>query len=266
MASISFPALTSPLVKGDFTITKLWFNAFNDSLAGSLAAANNLSDLTNFADARTNLGLGTAATQSSSAFLQVVNNLSDISNATTARSNLSAAKSGANTDITSVYLNNTGLKIKDTNATDGLSIVPGSNLTSDRTLTITTGDANRTINISGGDITSGTYTPTLTNVANLDASTAYICQYMRVGSIVTVSGKVDIDPTAAASTQLGISLPIASNFSTAEQCAGTAFASGVAGQGAAILADTVNDRAQLQFVTSNTTNQSMYFTFTYQVI
>lgn len=265
MASISFPALTYPLVKGDFTITKLWFNAFNDSLAGSLAAANNLSDLTDFTLARSNLGLGSAATQNVSAFFQVTNNLSE-GNPTTIRTNISAAKSGANTDITSVYLNNTGLKIKDTNASDGLIIAPGSNLTADRTLTITTGDANRAINISGGDITSGTYTPTLTNVANLDASTAYICQYVRVGSVVTVSGKVDVDPTAAASTQLGITLPIASNFSTAEQCAGTAFASGVAGQGAAILADAVNDRAQLQFVTSNTTNQPMYFTFTYQVI
>lgn len=114
---------------------------------------------------------------------------------------------------------------------------------------------------------SGTYTPTLTNVANLAASTAYQCQYMRVGNVVTVSGKVDVDPTlATTSTQLGISLPIASNFGAAEDCAGVAFASGIAAQGAAILADTTNDRAQMQWISGDITNQPMYFTFTYEVI
>ena len=122
-----------------------------------------------------------------------------------------------------------------------------------------------TINV--GPITSGVYTPTLTNVANLDASTAYECQYMRVGAVVTVSGKVDVDPTApAASTQLGISLPIASNLGAAEDCAGSAFASGIAGQGAAIVGDAANDRAQMQWVSGDVTNQPMYFTFTYAVI
>lgn len=64
---------------------------------------------------------------------------------------IGAAASGANTDITSVYLNNTGLKVKDTDASHGLSIVPGSNLTADRTLTVTTGDASRTLTL-GGDV------------------------------------------------------------------------------------------------------------------
>ena len=116
-------------------------------------------------------------------------------------------------------------------------------------------------------LTSGTYTPTLTNVANLDASTSYEAQYMRVGSAVTVSGRVDVDPTlAATSTQLGISLPIASNLGATEDCAGTAHASGIATQGAAILADATNDRAQMQFISADVTNQAMYYTFTYQVV
>lgn len=117
------------------------------------------------------------------------------------------------------------------------------------------------------NLTSGTYTPTLTNVANVAASTAYQCQYLRVGSTVTVSGKLDVDPTlAATSTQVGISLPVASNFGAAQDCGGVAFASGIAAQGAAILADSTNDRAQLQYVSSDITNQPMYFTFTYEVI
>jgi hypothetical protein len=55
---------------------------------GVLLIANNLSDLNSASSARTNLGLGTAATQNSTAFLQPSNNLSDVSNTTTARSNL----------------------------------------------------------------------------------------------------------------------------------------------------------------------------------
>mgnify|MGYP000849646945 FL=1 len=68
------------------------------------------------------------------------------------------ASNGANTDITSVYLNNTGLKIKDTNASHGLTIAPGSNITANRTLTITTGDADRTVTLSGDTTLSGTNT------------------------------------------------------------------------------------------------------------
>lgn len=87
--------------------------------------------------------------------LAVLDGGTGASDATTARSNLSAAASGANTDITSVYLNNTGLKIKDTNASHGLIIAPGSDITVDRTLTVTTGDADRTLTINASTTLSG---------------------------------------------------------------------------------------------------------------
>ena len=116
---------------------------------------------------------------------------------------------------------------------------------------------------------SGTYTPTLTNVANVGASTAYSCQYHRVGDIVHVSGKVDVDPTTTlVLTQLGISLPIASNFANANECAGTAVAPAISGGTgcAAILGDATNNRAELQMTPVDVANQSFYFTFTYRVI
>ena len=119
---------------------------------------------------RTTLGLGTIATQAASSVtisggsitgitdLAVADGGTGSSTASGARSNLGAAASGANTDITSVYLNNTGLKVKDTDASHGLSIVPGSNLTADHTLTLVTGDADRSITLSGNTTLSGTNT------------------------------------------------------------------------------------------------------------
>lgn len=47
------------------------------------------------------------------------------------------------------YLGNDGLHLWDTNGTHYLIVAPGSNLTADRTLTVTTGDADRTITLSG---------------------------------------------------------------------------------------------------------------------
>ena len=46
-------------------------------------------------------------------------------------------------------LANTSLRVADTNATHAVVITPGSNITADRILTLTTGDAARTVTISG---------------------------------------------------------------------------------------------------------------------
>jgi hypothetical protein len=115
-------------------------------------------------------------------------------------------------------------------------------------------------------IAAGTYTPTLTNVTNVAASTAYQCQYMRVGATITVSGRVDVDPTAAAATELGVSLPVASNFGASEDLAGVGALAATSTENTIILGDTTNDRASIQWVATDLANTAMYFTFTYQVI
>lgn len=115
-------------------------------------------------------------------------------------------------------------------------------------------------------VRSGVYTPTLTNVANLDASTPRQCTWMRVGSVVTVFGQFDADPTATTTlTKLGVSLPVASGLSTAYQLGGIAAAPGVAGQVAGIYADATNDRAEIAWTAVDTTNQTMTFQFSYEV-
>lgn len=111
------------------------------------------------------------------------------------------------------------------------------------------------------------YSPTLTNVANLDGSTGYACQYSQTANTVTVGCKVSVDPTApAASTQLGISLPIPSAISADDQVTGTCYASGIAAQGAAVIGDATNDRAQMTFISADVSNQPMYCNFIYQII
>ena len=116
-------------------------------------------------------------------------------------------------------------------------------------------------------LASGTYTPTVTSGANVAASTAYQCQYMRVGNVVTVSGKVDIDTTLSASTdsEIGISLPTASNFTAEENCAGDAACVAVASLVGAVKADAANDRASVNFKSLSPSNDSWFFTFTYHV-
>jgi hypothetical protein len=122
--------------------------------------------------------------------------------------------------------------------------------------------------LSTGAITTGTYTPTLTNSTNIAASTAQSCTYARIGNVVMVWGGCSIDPTATgSSTVLRISLPIASNFANTQQLDGTAVSPLVFGLCAAIFADPTNDVAQLQFISDGTAaNNSWTFHFGYQVI
>jgi hypothetical protein len=85
-ADMAFVCTSDP--GGSLGSTAVTFTQFGSSVAGALLAANNLSDLTNTATARSNLGLGTAATHAASDFPQAANNLSDLANAGTARTNL----------------------------------------------------------------------------------------------------------------------------------------------------------------------------------
>lgn len=117
--------------------------------------------------------------------------------------------------------------------------------------------------VSAINDSSGLYMPVLTNVTNISASTPYQCQCERVGDVVTVSGRVDVDAVAATSTQLGISLPETSIFANDYECAGVA--SSLSGQAAAIIADTTNNRAQMQWVATDLTNAAMYFSFSYRI-
>lgn len=69
-----------------------------------------------------------------------------------------AAHSGANTDITSVLLNNTGLGLKDQAGTHTLTIADAETLTGPKTLSFITGNFDRTITLTGNTSLAGTNT------------------------------------------------------------------------------------------------------------
>lgn len=119
-----------------------------------------------------------------------------------------------------------------------------------------------------GNVFSGTYTPSLTNAANIAASTAFTCQYMRVGNVVTVSGRVSIDPTTAnTATSLGVSLPISTAVTAQSQVGGTFSTSAIAtNTTGAISGNVSNNRADFDItVGTDVANRSYYFSFTYLV-
>lgn len=125
---------------------------------------------------------------------------------------------------------------------------------------------NFSANINNTVVANGTYTPVLTNVTNVSSSTAYSCQWVRIGNVVTVSGKVDIDPSAAVLTELGMSLPVASAMTAQENLGGTAATAAAASVIGTIRADATNDRAAFVFVASVTlANDSYFFTFSYLI-
>lgn len=112
----------------------------------------------------------------------------------------------------------------------------------------------------------GIYTPTVTNVANLDGSTGGTCHYIRVGNTVAVSGKLEIDPsTAGVLTQVRLSLPVASNFSVERDCTGVMSAQTLSESGA-VIADAANNAAMVQCIAAVNTNHAILFCFTYQIL
>lgn len=111
---------------------------------------------------------------------------------------------------------------------------------------------------------SGTYTPTSSALSNLDSATPSLAQYIRVGNVVTVSGKITIDATAGGAASVELTLPNASNVQGAQDVAGIA-SCGAIMETASIDGVTANDTAKLSWVAVNTSSQSWSYTFTYRV-
>lgn len=116
-----------------------------------------------------------------------------------------------------------------------------------------------------GDVAWGTYVPTITNGANISATTAKQCQWMRVGKVVTVSGQLDITTTAAGSTlsQFHLTLPVASALNVSSE-AGGGGAQGVLNEALAFLGNSSDVIGS--FASLGTANRSFWFSFTYLIV
>jgi len=115
---------------------------------------------------------------------------------------------------------------------------------------------------------SGTYTPTLGNVTNVAASSVQQAfQYIRIGSIVYVSGPVTQDATTAATqTILSITLPFASNFGTTHDAVGVATSQTSGEYGGAILSNSTSDFVILQTYPISNANIGWRVSFMYTII
>jgi hypothetical protein len=117
-------------------------------------------------------------------------------------------------------------------------------------------------------VASGTYTPTLTDVAaNTTTLTAAAFQWIRVGNVVNVSGQFIADADSAALIQIGISLPIASDLASAGQLAGVGVRqNGATKEAGTIEADATNNRAQFECDATNTGDFPVTVSFQYVVL
>jgi len=121
-------------------------------------------------------------------------------------------------------------------------------------------------NINAANLVSGTYTPTLTDAGNTSARSASVCQYMRVGNVVTVSGRVTITATTnGVNTAFYVTLPIASTFANGDNVGGTLVSEGgVAGYCEAEAGG--SDRAIFSFKAGTTSSQLYRWSFTYIIL
>lgn len=107
---------------------------------------------------------------------------------------------------------------------------------------------------------NGSYTPTLTNGANVDASAAATCFYFVIGKRVIVSGQFNVDPAASGQFTLSVSLPSSYPVGSAVDIYGV----GASGTGTPLKIDVgTGGVARCQSNPVDRANQTITFLFTY---
>lgn len=114
------------------------------------------------------------------------------------------------------------------------------------------------------ELSSGTYTPTVTNGTNVSASGAAVFKYQRVGNQVSAFGVVDIVPNGAGAGDFRITLPISSALSSGELW-GNGNTNGTTISNINVVADAANDEAKVNFIASSTSTVSVFFSFMYTI-
>lgn len=131
--------------------------------------------------------------------------------------------------IAGARFGNTGLSVEDTDASHLLNLKPGSNITADRTLTITTGDADRTLTLSGNaslnqDVLT-TSDPTFNTLKLNDSDDSHQVQVL-MGSNITAARTLTVTTGDADRT---LTLPVVGVVGITIDGGGSAITTGVKG-------------------------------------
>lgn len=124
-------------------------------------------------------------------------------------------------------------------------------------------DGNSSAGTGTNNVTSGTYTPILVFGTNVNRASVSVCQYMRVGNIVTVSGELQLDARAAGPVEIGMSLPLPAKFAAAGDAAGTAASGG--GTVLRLAADAASNRIKVTGVAPGKGNSNYSFVLNYRL-
>lgn len=129
-------------------------------------------------------------------------------------------------------------------------------------------DANGQGTWTDPDFGSGTFNPSLSGLVNIASIAFYAAQYIRVGNVVTVSGKVIIDPISTLTlTQIESTLPIASDFANEFELAGSgASTTSSPCEPIAIKANTSTNKAQINYFPVSTGSNDFFYSYTYLII
>lgn len=214
----------------------------------------------------------TTAEASAAAPVQTVQGLTGAVSLTTANIPESGSLYYSDSRVTN-YLSSNGYTVKSASSIGAGSAVYKQNNLGNVEFRSVIGSGLLTVTQNANDITltvptllSGTYTPTITNISNIQAVTAFVCMYTRVGSMVTVNGRVNIDTTTNGSaTAIEMTLPIASNLGAVGDLMGV---SGCAAtiQAGAVYANISTDRAVMEFQAGSNAARDHSFTYMYRVI
>lgn len=114
-------------------------------------------------------------------------------------------------------------------------------------------------------ITASTFTPTFGDLTNCTVS-GFSATYLRVGSAVTVSGRVDINPTATGLVSFSSTLPISSTFTGGGEAGGTAAAADGVAEAVAIGPFDPNTKVLFTYTTTVISDRVFYYSYTYRIL
>lgn len=132
------------------------------------------------------------------------------------------------------------------------------------TLGTSAADTINQVGLSTGRASATTYTPTLSNFANVASSTLRAAWYVRSNDIVQGHVVCDIDPTAASGTTLIITLPVASNFASTYDASGNGNSD--ANEVGIVTADVAGDRMYYTYTAASTSQTQHRIAFSYKVL